>query len=94
MKHKNFFMVANCIFGLGLKPRDFAVYCCLIRHSGADSSCFPSRRVIAAECRMDKKTVDTAIENLSTLGLVKKVGRYRRDGTRASNLYHVENLLE
>ena len=87
-------MVANCIFGLGLKPRDFAVYCCLIRHSGADCSCFPSRRVIAAECRMDKKTVDTAIENLSTLGLVKKAGRYRRDGTRASNLYHVENLLE
>ena len=43
---------------------------------------------------MDKKTVDTAIENLSALGLVKKVGRYRRDGTRASNLYHVENLLE
>lgn len=33
MQHKNFFMVSNKIFELGLKPRDFIVYCCLLRHS-------------------------------------------------------------
>ena len=95
MQHKNFFMVPNRIFDLELKPRDFTVYCCLLRHSDSkDGSCFPSRRVIAKECGMDRKTVDSAIENLSSIGLVKKIQRYREDGTRTSNLYYVANLLE
>ena len=95
MQHKNFFMVPNRIFDLELKPRDFTVYCCLLRHCDSkDGSCFPSRRVVAKECGMDRKTVDSAIENLSSLGLVKKIQRHREDGTRTSNLYYVANLLE
>lgn len=95
MQHKNFFMVANKIFELELKPRDFTVYCCLLRHrDNENSSYFPSRKLIATECRMDKKTVDSAIESLSALGLVKKVCRHRENGTRTSNLYYVANLLE
>ena len=95
MQHKNFFMVPNRIFDLELKPRDFTVYCCLLRHSDSKAgSCFPSRRVIAKECGMDRKTVDSAIENLSSLGLVKKIQRHREDGTRTSNLYYVASLLE
>ena len=95
MQHKNFFMVPNRIFDLELKPRDFTVYCCLLRHSDSKAgSCFPSRRVIAKECGMDRKTVDSAIVNLSSLGLVKKIQRHREDGTRTSNLYYVASLLE
>lgn len=95
MQHKNFFMVANKIFELGLKPRDFTVYCCLLRHRDNEKGfCFPSRRMIATECCMDKKTVDSAIENLSALRLVQKVCRHRENGTRTSNLYHVADLLE
>lgn len=95
MSHKNFFMVSNRIFELRLKPRDFTVYCCLLRHSDSrDGSCFPSRRIIATECCMDKKTVDSAIESLSQLGLVKKVCRHRENGTRTSSLYYVTSLLE
>lgn len=95
MSHKNFFMVSNKIFELGLKPRDFTVFCCLLRHMDNESgSCFPSRKLIAKECLIDKKTVDSAIESLSALGLVKKVCRHRENGTRTSNLYYVTNLLE
>lgn len=95
MQHKNFFMVPNRIFDLELKPRDFTVYCCLLRHSDSkDGSCFPSRRVIAKECGMDRKTVDSAVENLSSLGLVKKIQRHREDGTRTSNLYYVASFLQ
>lgn len=89
------FRVPNRIFDLELKLRDFAVYCCLLRHSNSkDGSCFPSRRVIAKESGMDRKTVDSAIENLSSLGLVRKVQLHREDGTRTSNLYYVANFLE
>ena len=101
MQHKNFFMVPNRIFDLELKPRDFTVYCCLLRHSDSkDGSCFPSRRVIAKECGMgisdflSRLFFDSAIENLSSLGLVKKIQRHREDGTRTSNLYYVASLLE
>ena len=95
MSHKNFFMVSNRIFELRLKPRDFTVYCCLLRHSDNENgSCFPSRKLIATECCMDKKTVDSAIANLVSLGLVKKVCRHRENGTRTSNLYYVADLLE
>ena len=95
VKHKNFFMVSNRIFELELKPRDFTVFCCLLRHSDNENgSCFPSRRVIAKECGIDRKTVDSAIESLSVLGLIKKVHRHRENGTRTSNLYYVTSLLE
>ena len=89
----NFFMVPNRIFDLGLKPRDFIVYCCLLRHSDNNTStCFPSRRLIAKECCMDRKTVDSAVETLANIGLVKKIQRYRENGTRTSNLYYVADL--
>ncbi len=38
MHHKNFFMVPNRIFNLELKPRDFTVYCCLLRHCDSEST--------------------------------------------------------
>ena len=85
MKHKNFFIVPNQIFELGLKPKEFAVYCCLLRHSDKHTdNCFPSRRLIADECSMDKKTVDSALKELETRGLIKKVCRYRDNGSRTS----------
>ena len=73
MRNKNFFMIPNRIFSLGLKPKEFAGDCCLIRHSDREkNSCFPSRRLIAQECNMDKKTVDSAIKGLEERELVKR----------------------
>ena len=73
MKYTNFFMISNQIFDLGLKPKEFIVYCCLVRHSDPkDGKCFPSRRLIAKECSMDKKTVDSALQGLVEHRLIKK----------------------
>ena len=95
MKHKNFFIVPNQIFELALKPKEFLVYCCLLRHSDKNTdNCFPSRRLIANECSMDKKTVDSALKELEVRGLIKKVCRYRENGSRTSNMYYLASLLE
>ena len=95
MKHKNFFIVPNQIFELGLKPKEFVVYCCLLRHSDKNTdNCFPSRRLIANECSIDKKTVDSALKELEARGLIKKVCRYRENGSRTSNMYYLASLLE
>ena len=95
MKHKNFFIVPNQIFELALKPKSFVVYCCLLRHSDKNTdNCFPSRRLIADECSMDKKTVDSALKELEARGLIKKLCRYRENGSRTSNMYYLVSLLE
>ena len=89
-KNGNFFMLPNSIFKQGLKPREFIVYCCLVKHSDKNGVCFPSRRLIAEECCIDKKTVDSAIKNLEKAGLVKKKKRRRQDGSNTSNAYTVK----
>lgn len=88
-KNGNFFMLSNSIFKQGLKPREFIVYCCLVKHSDKNGICFPSRRLIAEECCIDKKTADTAIKNLEKAGLVTKQKRKRQDGSNTSSLYKV-----
>ena len=95
MKRKNFFIVYNQIFDFKLKPKEFVVYCCLLRHSDKNTdNCFPSRRLIADECSMDKKTVDSALKGLESKCLIKKDHRYRENGSRTSNMYHLVSLLE
>ena len=89
-KNGNFFMLSNSIFKQGLEPREFIVYCCLVKHSDKNGVCFPSRRLIAEECCIDKKTVDSAIKNLEKAGLVKKKKRRRQDGSNTSNAYTVK----
>ena len=89
-KNGNFFMLSNSIFKQGLKPREFIVYCCLVKHSDKNGVCFPSRRLIAEECCIDKKTVDAAIRSLEKAGLVKKKKRRRQDGSNTSNDYTVK----
>ena len=84
----NFFIVPNSIFQKKLKPRDFAVYCCLTMHSDKNGYCYPSRRLIAEECSIDRKTVDTAIGNLLELGLIEKANR-SIEGKKTSNRYRV-----
>ncbi|MFQ9278835.1 MAG: helix-turn-helix domain-containing protein [Ruminococcus sp.] len=45
-----FSIISNRISDYRLKPRDYAVYCCLVKHSDKNGVCFPSRRLIAEEC--------------------------------------------
>ena len=89
-KNGNFFMLSNSIFKQGLKPREFIVYCCLVKHSDKKGVCFPSRRLIAKEFCIDKKTLDSAIQSLEKTGLVKKKKRRRQDGSNTSNTYTVK----
>ena len=87
---EKFSIISNRISDYRLKPRDYAVYCCLVKHSDKNGVCFPSRRLIAEECCIDKKTVDAAIRSLEKAGLVKKKKRRRQDGSNTSNAYTVK----
>ena len=90
--NKNFFMLPNNIFKFKLKPRDFTVLACLVKHSNSDYTCFPSYRTIAKECSISQKTVGQALKVLSNKRLIEISNRKRDDGSKSSNLYHI-NLL-
>ena len=90
--NKNFFMLPNEIFKLKLKPRDFTVLACLIKHTNKDYTCFPSYRTIAKECSISEKTVGQALKVLSNKRLIEILNRKREDGSKSSNLYRI-NLL-
>lgn len=94
MEAVNCFRVANRTFELGMKPREFTVYCCLLRHADKDNRCFPSRRCISRESNISIKTVDSALNNLINMGLIEKISRKRADGSKSSNVYYIANLLE
>ena len=87
-------MLPNNIFSLELKPRDLAVLARLIRHKDNDNnSCFPSRSLIAKECRIDAKTVDAALRELEDRSIIIKKHRYREDGSHTSNMYFVADIF-
>lgn len=90
--NKNFFILPNEIFKLKLKPRDFMVLACLIKHSDSDYICFPSYKTIAKECSISQKTVGQALKALSKKRLIEITNRSRDDGSKSSNLYSI-NLL-
>ena len=70
-KHKDYFMLPNKIFDLELKPRDFIVYSCLVRHKDNEThTCYPSRKLIAKECCITLRTVDKALVSLQNLSLI------------------------
>ena len=85
----NAFVISSELFKMNLKPRAFMVYCCLMTYTNAIGECYPSRGTIARDCGIDRKTVDTAIQELTEKGLVAKSSRHRRSGGTSSNLYQV-----
>jgi len=94
MKHKDYFMLPNEIFSIGLKPRDLAVLACLIRHKDNDNnSCFPSRKLISEECCIDERTVDAALKELEERSLILKKHRLRENGSHTSNMYFIADVF-
>ena len=94
-KHKDYFMLPNKIFDLKLKPRDFIVYSCLVRHKDNEThTCYPSRKLIAKECCITLRTVDKALASLQNLSLIDLQNRKRMNGSNTTNLYTITVLLE
>ena len=86
---KNFFKIPNHLFEHGLSCKAIVVYCALMRHSGTKLMCYPARKTIAAECNISASTVDRALAELASTGLIKKVNRKNVIGGKTSNMYYL-----
>lgn len=86
----NFFLIPNDVFEYKLKPREYIVYCYLIRCGDASRQSFPSRKNIAKMCCMSVPTVDSAIRSLEEMGMISV--KHRNDETNGNHLSHLYTI--
>ena len=75
------------IYKAELPHRAKTVYMYLKDRSNAQGQCYPAIGTIAKELHLSRRTVERAIQDLITAGLLKKEQRWRENGGRSSLLF-------
>jgi DNA-binding MarR family transcriptional regulator len=70
-----------------LPHRARAVYMYLRDRSDAQGKCWPGIKTIATDLKLSRSTVKRALTDLEKGGYLKKIPRYRENGSSTSNLY-------
>ena len=70
------------------------IYTYLAHRSNRENTCFPGLKRIAKECGMSLSSVQRALNELVSEGLLKKLARYRYDGSQTTNLYVLIEEIE
>lgn len=61
----------------------------LALHSNKNNECFPALKTIARECRLSLRTVQRALDELLSAGIITKKHNYRANGSQTSNIYKI-----
>lgn len=77
------------IYDTELPHRAKTVYMYLKDLSNAQGQCYPAIGTIAKELNLSRRTVERAIQDLLTTGLLKKEQRWRENGGKSSLLYTI-----
>jgi hypothetical protein len=87
----NFFaIIPEWVLFAEISPQAVRLYGVLRRYADRDGSCFPSRKRLASDLRMDStKPVDRALKELVTIGAITITHRHTEQGDLQSNLYTV-----
>ena len=73
-----------------LPSRARAVYMYLHDRSDAEGKCWPGIKTIASDMKLSRSTVKRALTDLEKAGYLKKLPRYRANGSNTSNLYSIQ----
>lgn len=79
----------NPIYRSDQPYRNIAVYQYLRERAGKRGYCWPSVATIAEDIGMSKSTVKRALMDLKKKGFIQIENRYRENGGKTSNLYHI-----
>lgn len=72
-----------------LTAKAVAVLHNLALHSNKSNECFPALKTIAKECRLSLRTVQRALDELLSAGIITKKHNYRPNGSQTSNIYKI-----
>ena len=61
----------------------------LAHHADKDMTCYPGQQRLAQQSGMSDRNVRRAVAELEKQGLIYRQKRFRKDGTRTSDLYHL-----
>ena len=85
---QRFAIVPEWVLDLEVSDAALRLYALLLRYGGTSGSRMPSRRLLAERMRRSVDSVDRAMRDLETAGLVR-VERRRRGRENLTNRYHV-----
>jgi hypothetical protein len=85
---QRFAIVPEWVLDLDVSDAALRLYALLLRYGGTSGSRMPSRRLLADRMRRSVDSVDRAMRDLETAGLVR-VERRRRGRENLTNRYHV-----
>ena len=90
----NFFaIIPEWVLYADISPQAVRLYGVLRRYADRDGSCFPSRKRLASDLRMEStKPVDRALKELITIGAITSEHRFTEQGDLQSNLYTVLSM--
>jgi len=87
-----FTIIPEWILYSEITPQAVRLYGVLRRYADRDGSCFPSRRRLANDLRVEStKPVDRALKELNSIGAISIQNRYTEQGDLQSNLYTVHS---
>lgn len=72
-----------------LPSRARTVYMYLRDRADAEGKCWPGIKTIASDLKLSRSTVKRALDDLEKAGYLKRLPRYRANGSSTSNLYSV-----
>lgn len=90
----NFFaIIPEWVLYADISPQAVRLYGVLRRYADRDGSCFPSRKRLASDLRMEStKPVDRALKELISIGAITSEHRHTEQGDLQSNLYTVLSM--
>lgn len=77
----------NSIYGKGMSSKSILLYNYL---NGFSGQCYPSVGFISKQLNLSKATIYRAMRELENNGLIIREHRYRTNGSKSSNMYHVK----
>lgn len=73
-----------------LPSRARTVYMYLRDRADAEGRCWPGIKTIASDLKLSRSTVKRALDDLEKAGYLKRLPRYRANGSSTSNLYSIQ----
>lgn len=88
---KNFYMMPNDIFSLGLDPFEFMILSYLVRRMNSVSECWPSFKTMSKDLGISVSTLKDRVAKMIKRGLIS-VGKHTSNGKYRNNVYTIYSL--
>ena len=82
------------LYETDLPSRAIYVYLYLVLRANREGQCWPAVPRIAADLKLSERTVQRALSDLREAGLIETEQRYRKNGAKSSNLFHIKKKQE